>query len=427
MENINWICKSDTINNTIVWSCRPKDKEHFDSIETFESSSDKMIGVKVSLKNVLTGGILADGTEGTIIKVATDSQPYLVARIDTPDVIWWYKQDELKFPSSETLLCLSQLVNPDQNPNSPGCLMTMNGTDWFVPNIAGKVWGTYNNNNQVRIGGKLNNKYYACMWGPQMLYSSTDLKNWEPVVAPNDIFKNVGGMGVITFKNKLYVAVYDRGFYSTSDGNTWKKHGKNYDDKEYIDASSLMEMKIINDKLYFVYRYQINQFDETTNTSKAISPMFHGGGNNTINHLGYDSNTKTYLAICYSAPNGDSQASLFYWSNDLVNWNRSTGKWSTGKYSSFNNLTNAFGKWWARGVDSSLLVCSEDGGKTWNEVKSPVNSEGLLFFFNNTLTYWGRDDPANMFFSTTDGKNWQKVVKPNLLMKGGFLGHISIM
>jgi hypothetical protein len=46
MENINWICKSDTINNTIVWSCRPRDKEHFDSIENFESSSDKMIGVK---------------------------------------------------------------------------------------------------------------------------------------------------------------------------------------------------------------------------------------------------------------------------------------------------------------------------------------------------------------------------------------------
>jgi len=413
MENINWICKSEMINNNIVWSCRPK------NIENFESSSDKMIGVKVSLKNVSTGGILADGSEGTIIKVATDSQPYLVARIDTPDVIWWYKQDELKFPSSETLLCLSQLAGPDQHPNSPGCLMTMNGTDWFVPNIAGKVWGTYNNSNQVRIGAKLNNKYYACMWGPQMLYSSTDARNWEPVVAPNDIFKNVGGMGIITFKNKLYVAVYDRGFYSTSDGTTWTK----------IDmyASHLSEMRIINDNLYLVNRYTISQFDETTNTSKQISPMFHAGGNSSINHLRYDSDTKTYLAICSTPDQGDPQAKLFYWSNDLVNWNKSTGTWRTGKYAGFYNLTNAFGKWWATGGDSSLLVCSEDGGKTWNEIKAPVNSYGILFYFNNILTYWGQDDPANMFFSTTDGKNWQKVVKPNLLMNNGFLSQVSIM
>jgi hypothetical protein len=72
-------------------------------------------------------------------------------------------------------------------------------------------------------------------------------------------------------------------------------------------------------------------------------------------------------------------------------------------------------------------VCSEDGGKTWNEVKSPANSYGSLFKFGDTLSYWGRDDPANMFFSTTDGKNWQKVVEPNLLMKGGFLNAVSII
>jgi photosystem II stability/assembly factor-like uncharacterized protein len=188
-----------------------------------------------------------------------------------------------------------------------------------------------------------------------------------------------------------------------------------------------MEMIIINDKLYLVNRYTISEFDETTNTSKAISPMFHAGGNSSINHLRYDSNTKTYLAVCSTPDQGDPQAKLFYWSNDLVNWNKSTGKWRTGKYAGFHDLTNAFGKWWARGNDSSLLVCSEDGGKTWNEVKAPVNSHGNLFFFNNILTYWGQDDPANMFYSTTDGKTWQKDIKPNLLMNNGFLSQVSII
>ena len=31
MENINWICKSRTVNNNIVWMCHPKVKEHFES------------------------------------------------------------------------------------------------------------------------------------------------------------------------------------------------------------------------------------------------------------------------------------------------------------------------------------------------------------------------------------------------------------
>jgi len=31
MENINWICKSITVNNNIVWACHPKIKEHFEA------------------------------------------------------------------------------------------------------------------------------------------------------------------------------------------------------------------------------------------------------------------------------------------------------------------------------------------------------------------------------------------------------------
>ena len=34
MENINWICKSKTVNNNIVWLCNQKIKEHFQSIYT---------------------------------------------------------------------------------------------------------------------------------------------------------------------------------------------------------------------------------------------------------------------------------------------------------------------------------------------------------------------------------------------------------
>ena len=31
MEKINWICKSTTVNNNIVWACHPKIKEHFEA------------------------------------------------------------------------------------------------------------------------------------------------------------------------------------------------------------------------------------------------------------------------------------------------------------------------------------------------------------------------------------------------------------
>jgi hypothetical protein len=288
----------------------------------------------------------------------------------------------------------------------------MNGTDWYVPNVSGKKHKT-----RVTIA-KLNDTYYmACMYERNMLYSSTDAKNWQPVV--KDIFTDVSAMGIITFKNKLYIGVYDRGFYSTSDGNNWTKFD--------IYASHLSEMKVINDKLYFVNRYTISQFDETTNTSKAISPMFHAGGNSSINHLGYDSNTKTYLAICSTPDQGDPQAPLFYWSNDLVNWNRSTGKWRTGKYSGFYNLTNAFGKWWGTGIDASLLVCSEDGGKTWNEVKAPATTHASLFKMGEFLFYMGVDDPPNQFFSTKDGKNWEKVVTANVVANGGAYWKVSVI
>ena len=411
MEKINWICKSDTINNTIVWSCHPKSKENFDSIENFESSSDKMIGVKVSLKNVSTGGVLADGSEGTIIKVATDSQPYLIARIDTPDVIWWYKQDELKFPSSETLLCLSELNSADRNPNSPGCLMTMNGTDWYVPNISGKI-----GKNRVTIA-KLNDTYYmACMYEPNMLYSSKDARNWQPVV--KDIFKDVSAMGIITFKNKLYIGVYDRGFYSSSDGDNWTR----YD----IYASHLAEMTIINDKLYLINRYHINQFDETTNTSKNISPSFRGG-NGGMNWLRYDPDTKTYLVACYGEGGKGPEREKFYWSNDLVNWTPSGGNYTATGHAQFTQVAKAFGKWWSNGHYASLLVCSEDGGKTWNEVKPPATTHASLFKMGEFLFYMGVDDPPNQFFSTKDGKNWEKVVTANVVAKGGAYWKVSVI
>jgi len=109
-----------------------------------------------------------------------------------------------------------------------------------------------------------------------------------------------------------------------------------------------------------------------------------------------------------------------------VNWSQSTGKWYTGKYSGFNNLTKAFGKWWANGNDSSLLVCSEDGGKSWNEVKAPVGSHGNLFFYGGKLNYWGMDNPANQFYSTTDGIRWQQNKNVNSLMNGGYLHMHSI-
>jgi len=72
-------------------------------------------------------------------------------------------------------------------------------------------------------------------------------------------------------------------------------------------------------------------------------------------------------------------------------------------------------------------MCSDDVERTWYEVKSPANSNATLFKMGDTLFYWGLDNPANMFYSTTDGKNWQKVVQPNVLMNGGFLSQVCII
>ena len=414
MEKINWICKSEMINNNVVWSCQ--DQRSLQTlkalrprgIENFESTSDKMIGVKVSLKNVSTGGILADGSEGTIIKVATDSQPYLVARIDTPDVIWWYKQEELKFPSSESLLCLSELRYAANNPNSPSLLMTMNGTDWFVPNVPGKK------DKQRAFVAKLNNTYYISgWWEKQVLYSSTDCKNWQPIGPTIDKFNNAV-ISLVAYDNKLYLGVYDVGRFTSTDGINWEKVS--------VDGGS--QPIVLNGKL-FVCGNTVNQMDSNFKVTKA-SPSLGGGGYFGINDIAYDSDKNTYLVACQQQGD-DGGKKLLFWSNDLVNWTPATGNWRLGKYSGFNNLTKAFGKWWVAGGDATLLMCSDDAGRSWYEVKPPAQSGGSLFLFNNILNYWGMDDPANMFYSTTDGKNWQKVATPNVLMNGGFLSKVCII
>jgi hypothetical protein len=258
----------------------------------------------------------------------------------------------------------------------------------------------------------------ACMYEPQMLYSSTDSKNWQPMSIAINRFKDHFPVGIIAYNNKLYVAMYDKGLFTSSDyGNTWT----------HIDiyVSHLQEMKIINSKLYLVNRYSISEFNDTNNTSTQISPNFMGG-NSSINHLGYDSDKNRYMIICSLPDQGNPKAPLFYWSSDLVNWSESTGTWYTGKYSGFHNLTKAFGKWWANGHDASLLMCSEDAGKSWNEVKHPAQSNASFFFFRNILNYWGRDDPLNQFYSTTDGIRWQQNKNVNSLMNGGYLHMHSI-
>jgi hypothetical protein len=313
-------------------------------------------------------------------------------------------------PSLSSLLCLFH--HWTQTP--PHILMTKNGKEWFVPNLpplppSGRVFIT-----------KLNNIYYlACSSQGGVLHMSNDGRNWQPMVQANSRF-NQGfyPMGLIAYNNKLYIGMYDKGFFSSADyGNTWT----------HIDiyASHLSEMKVINNKLYFVNRYSISEFDETNNTSKPISPSFMGG-NSSVNHLGYDPYTNTYLIVCSLPDQGDIKAKLFFWSNDLINWSQSTGNWRTGKYAGFHNLTKAFGKWWATGNDSSLLVCSEDGGKSWNEVKPPAWSHGHLFFYADTLNYWGRDSPSNQFYSTRDGITWEQNKTVDSIMNGEYLHMHSI-
>jgi hypothetical protein len=292
----------------------------------------------------------------------------------------------------------------------PHILMTMDGKDWFVPNVtirapSTRVWVT-----------KLGSTYYmASTWGfseagRDMLYSSSDAKNWQPL--PTDRFKDHYPVGLIAFKGKLYVAMYDKGFFSSSDGgNTWTAID--------IYVSHLRQLKIIDNKLYMINSYSISEFNENTNTSTQISPNFMGG-NSSINNLDYDPNTKTYMIICSLPDQGDPKAQLFFWSNDLITWFPSTGTWSTGKYAGFTHLCNAFGKWWAVG-DASLLICSQDGGKSWNELKPPAWTHANLFFYAGTLNYWGRDSPSNQFYSTTDGITWVQNKDVDRLMNGEYL------
>jgi hypothetical protein len=311
-----------------------------------------------------------------------------------------------------TLICLSHHWTND----TPHVLMSTNGKDWYVPNIPIRAAST-----RLFIT-KLRKTYYAAsFWGMnegEVLYSSTDGKNWQPMGPANSRLKDHIPVGFIAFKNKLYIGMYDKGFFTSNDaGNTWTPID--------IYASHLSQMKIINNKLYLVNRYSISEFNPSNNTSKQISPNFLGG-NSSINCLDYDPDTKTYMIICSLPDQGDTKAKLFYWSNDLVTWSDSTGNWYTGKYSGFYNLTKAFGKWWVNGQDSSLLVCSNDGGKSWNEVKAPVQSLGNLFFFGKTLYYLGRDDPKNQCYTTTDGITWQKVTTINSQLNGGYLHMNSI-
>ena len=314
--------------------------------------------------------------------------------------------------TAPSLLCLSHHWTND----TPHILMTTNGKDWFVPNVTIKAPST-----RVWIT-KLGSTYYmASTWGfseagRDMLYSSTDGRNWQPM--PTDRFKDHYPVGLIAFKGKLYVAMYDKGFFSSSDGgNSWTPID--------IYASHLSEMKIINNKLYLVNRYSISEFNPSDNSSKQISPNFLGG-NSSINRLDYDPKTRTYMIICSLPDQGNPKAPLFYWSNDLITWSESTGNWYTGKYSGFYNLTNAFGKWWATGNDASLLLCSEDGGKSWNEIKSPAQALGNLFFLGKTLYYLGRDDPKNQCYVTTDGITWQKSGDIDAKLNGGYLHYNSI-
>ena len=305
--------------------------------------------------------------------------------------------------SGPSLLCLYH----HWSEKHPHILMTMDGKDWYIPNIS------IRHPSARLFMTKLNNTYYlAIHYDPgDMLYSSKDGKNWEPMAA-NSRFRDHYSMGIIGFKNKLYLAMYDKGLFCSSDyGNTWT----------HIDiyVSHLMQMKIINNKLYLVNRYSISEFDETTNTSKQISPNFMGG-NSSVNRLDYDPDTKTYMIICSLPDQGDPKAQLFYWSNDLISWSPSTGNWYTQKYSGFYNLTKAFKKWWANGQDASLLVCSEDGGKSWNEVKAP-GSHGSFFFFANKLHYWGQGSPQNEYFTSTDGIKWTQDKTINPIMNGEFL------
>lgn len=314
---------------------------------------------------------------------------------------------------NKSLLCLSQLSSEDKNPNSPGLLMTMNGIDWFVPNIPGRK------EKQRAFVAKLNNTYYISgVWEKQVLYSSTDCKNWQPVGPTIDKFNNAV-ISLVAYDNKLFLGVYDVGRFVSCDGINWTKTS---------DDGGTQPI-VLNGKLLHGggggWGSSVKQMDTNYKEIKA-SQSLGSGGYFTINDIAYDSDKNTYLAACQQQGD-DGSKKLLFWSDDLVNWTPATGKWHIGKYSSFWNLTKAFGKWWTNGSDATLLMCSDDAGRSWYEVKPPANSYGSIFKMGGTLFYWGSDDPANMFYSTTDGVNWVKNTNINSLMNNGFLSRVCII
>ena len=310
--------------------------------------------------------------------------------------------------SGATLLCLYHHWTEKR----PHLLMTMDGKEWFVPNIhvshaSARVFMT-----------KLNNTYYyACMYGvADMLYSSKDGKNWDRMATAidNKFREGYFPVGIVGFKNKLYVAMYDKGLFSSGDGgNTWT----------HIDiyVSHLQQMKIFNNKLYLVNRYNVCEFDETTNTSKAISPNLRGG-NGWIVDLVYDAENKRYLISAAGEGGPGPTEEMLYWSDDLVKWYPSTGTWSVNNGACFWKLIKAFGKWWTAGWSASRLLCSTDGGKTWNEVKNaPRGDHASIFFYAGKLYFWGMYNPANEFYYTTDGIKWTQDKSVDSLMNGEHL------
>lgn len=411
MEKINWICKSEMVNNNVVWSCRPKSKENF------ESTTDKMIGVKVSLKNVSTGGILADGTEGTIIKVANDSQPYLVARIDTPDVIWWYTQNDLKFPDPPFILFLSRQW-PRQN-NGPYLCGTTDGMNWFVGNTPGRV------NRRESWTIKVDDTYYMTAADENYaLWSSKNGKDWLPLGSP-DVFRSgtKGFNGLIYYNGNIILSLYDSGKYKSKDGINWT----------FIPDSlnvHYLPMYLVNNKIFgFHGDGRIRILDENM---KIINQVENFGPGNywSGQDIKYDPDFKNYILIAGASEQADKK--LLWWSKDGISWNQSRHDWRhDGKYSNYNNLTKSLGKWWCIGVDAPKLISSSDGGVSWKiEQVPPFFNKGQynLMAGNNMLIYmqneWADISVTAMYY-TKDGIIWIKNENLPVEMKQSYFQNIT--